>query len=83
MAVAAASFKIEKLAISSGLIPCKLTELSGTPSITIRGSLLALKDAPPLIRIVLPEPGWPPLEVIETPATLPAINCSGEVIDPC
>ena len=43
----------------------------GMPSTTISGSLLAFKDAPPLIRMVLPEPGAPLLLVICTPATLP------------
>ena len=54
----------------------------GIPSITINGSLLAFSDAPPLIRMVLPEPGAPLLLVIDTPATLPAINCSGVEIAP-
>ena len=53
--------------------------LKGTLSITINGSLLALSEAPPLILMVLPAPGAPPFEVICTPATLPAINCSGLV----
>src|SRR4029078_6534642 len=55
---------------------------NGTPSTTISGSLLALSEAPPRIRIVLPAPGAPPLEVICTPATFPAISCSGVVIVP-
>ena len=46
------------------------------------GSLLAFREAPPRIRIVLPAPGAPPLEVICTPAALPAINCSGVEICP-
>ena len=56
--------------------------LKGIPSNTINGSLLALKEEPPRIRIVLPDPGAPPLEVIATPATLPMINCSGLVMAP-
>src|SRR5437773_10152707 len=78
-----------KDSISLGLINAKafaapaIPELStGTPSITIKGSLLAFNEAPPRILIVLPEPGAPPLDVICTPATLPAINCSGVVTDP-
>ena len=54
----------------------------GIPSITIKGSLLAFNEAPPLIRMVLPAPGAPLLLIIDTPATLPAINCSGVVIAP-
>src|SRR3712207_8294987 len=36
------------------------------------GSLLAFNDARPRTRIVLPAPGAPLLEVMVTPATLPA-----------
>ena len=66
MAVADASFKIEKDAISFGLskangfaTPAMLEFDSGIPSITIKGSLLAFKEEPPRILIVLPEPGAP------------------------
>ena len=90
MAVAAASFKMVKVAISLGLIRLNVLDapdiplpLKGTPSITISGSLLAFNEAPPRIRMVLPAPGEPPLLVIDTPATLPAINCSGVVMLPC
>ena len=89
MAVADASFKIVNVSISFGLImlsglatPEMPALLKGIPSNTIKGSLLALKDEPPRIRIVLPDPGAPPLEVIATPATLPVINCSGLVMAP-
>src|SRR5436190_13218734 len=89
MAVADASFKILKDSISFGLInanalaaPAIPVLSTGTPSITINGSLLALSDAPPRMRIVLPEPGAPPLDDICTPATFPAINCSGVVMGP-
>src|SRR5664279_3257115 len=78
-----------KEAISLGLTnarglatPATLSFDKGIPSITINGSLLAFKDAPPRILIVLPEPGAPSFEVIDTPATLPLINCSGVVIEP-
>ena len=54
----------------------------GTPSITIRGSLLAFIEVPPLILMVLPDPGAPLLEFILTPGTLPINNCSGVVTDP-
>ena len=43
---------------------------TGIPSIIIKGSLLAVKEAPPRIRIRLPEPGAPPLGVTCTPATI-------------
>ena len=55
---------------------------NGTPSITIRGSLLALIEVPPLIRILLPDPGAPLLELIFTPGIFPIINCSGVVTEP-
>jgi hypothetical protein len=55
---------------------------NGTPSTTIKGSLLAFREAPPRILITLPLPGAPPFGVMLTPATLPAINCSGVVIAP-
>jgi hypothetical protein len=42
----------------------------GTPSMTISGSLLALSEAPPRMRIRPPAPGEPS-GVICTPATLP------------
>src|SRR6478752_6748737 len=96
MAVADASFKIFIDSMSFGLIKLSgsgdpaiegvpsrfLFGANGTPSTTINGSLLAFSEAPPRIRIVLPEPGAPPLDVICTPATFPAISCSGVVIDP-
>src|SRR5678815_2883489 len=55
---------------------------NGIPSITISGSLLAFNEEPPRIRIVLPEPGAPSFGVMDTPATFPAINCSGETMAP-
>ena len=55
---------------------------SGTPSITISGSLLAFIDVPPLILMVLPEPGAPLLELILTPGIFPITNCSGVVTEP-
>ena len=48
---------------------------------TISGSLLALRDAPPRIRMVLPAPGEP-LDVICTPATLPTSSSLGVEIAP-
>src|SRR6478736_662415 len=96
MAVAEASFKMFIDSMSFGLIRLNgsgepaidglpsmfLFGANGTPSTTINGSLLALSEAPPRIRIVLPEPGAPPLDVIWTPATFPEISCSGVVMAP-
>ncbi len=45
--------------------------LTGTPSITISGSLLALIEVVPRIRIVDVLPGAPLLEVITTPGVFP------------
>ena len=71
MAVADASFNMVNVSISFGLIKARalacpeIPPLSnGIPSITINGSLLALREAPPRIRILLPDPGAPLLEVI-------------------
>ncbi len=79
-----------KVSISSGLIndngfgaPAIPLLSTGTPSITINGSLLALRDEPPLILIDEPAPGAPPLDVTLTPADLPKISCSGVEILPC
>ena len=62
-AVAEASFNTLIDSISLGLIvfnklaePGRLLLSTGTPSITINGSLLALIEDPPRIRIVLPPP---------------------------
>src|SRR5664280_116253 len=89
MAVADASFKTVKDAISFGLSNANgfatpaIPEFDiGIPSITIKGSLLAFKEEPPRILMVLPDPGAPSFEVMDTPATLPLINCSGVVIMP-
>ena len=85
-----ASFNTVMLSISDGLIilrkllllpeipPCS----NGTPSSTIRGSLLAFRDAPPRTRMVLPAEAEPLLDIICTPETLPLINCSGEETRP-
>jgi len=76
--VADASLRTVNVSISSGLMEPimfdapSIVELStGTPSITISGSLLADNDAPLLIRIVDPEPGAPELLTTFTPATFP------------
>ena len=89
IAVAEASFKTTNVSISFGLIrfnglaePAIPPLSNGTPSITINGSLLAFIEVPPLILIVLPEPGAPLLELIFTPGTLPITNCSGVVTEP-
>ena len=88
-AVAEASFKTLIDSISLGLMVFKrLAEpampllSTGTPSITIKGSLPALNEEPPRIRILLPPPAYPPPEVICSPATLPCNNCSEEGINP-
>ena len=89
MAVAEASFSTTKDSMSLGFIkfrglaaPATPPLSKGTPSITIKGSLLAFIDVPPLILIVLPEPGAPLLEFILTPGILPMTSCSGVVTDP-
>ena len=44
---------------------------------TTKGSLLALREEPPRMRMRLPAPGWPLLEVMRTPGVLPTMSCSG------
>src|SRR5690242_16562786 len=89
MAAEAASLSAVTRAMSLGLMrsrgsdtPGMLLLLSGTPSTTMRGSLLPLRDASPRMRMVLPDPGCPDLEVTVTPDILPAISWSGEVMAP-
>ena len=74
IAVAEASFNIVKDSILSGGIMLKGLEIpvtpelsTGTPSMTIRGSLVAFKDEPPRIRMSPPPSGFPPLMVTTTP----------------
>ncbi len=63
------------LIVFNGLrAPPATSLLSGIPSTTISGSLLALSEEPPRMRIREEVPGAPPLELIWTPATLPAIR---------
>ena len=88
-AVADASFKMVIDSISLGLMvfnrfaePETPFPSTGTPSITINGSLLALSEAPPRIRMRLPPPAAPPPVVIERPATLPTRSCSEELMLP-
>ena len=64
------------------LTPAGFVLSIGIPSITIRGLLLALNDAPPLILILGSESGWPPFEVILTPGAFPVSNWSAEIIAP-
>ena len=45
----------------------------GMPSMTYSGSLLALIDVPPRIRICWPDPGSPPFWVMRTPEIRPSI----------
>src|SRR5690554_4060755 len=77
------SMSFEFILLSGSAIPLTPLVLStGTPSITIRGSLLADIEDPPLIRIVEPAPGAPPEETILSPATLPANISEGFVASP-
>ena len=64
------------------LLPLIPPASKGTPSSTISGSLLALKEAPPRIRIVLPALGEPLFDITCTPADFPLISCSGEPTSP-
>ena len=80
MAVADASFNTVKLSMSVGLTelrgferPSTEPELMTTPSITINGSLLAVREEPPRMRMAEPPPGCPVDVATLTPATLPAI----------
>ncbi len=88
-AVADASFNTLIDSISLGLMVLnKFPEpempllSTGTPSTTISGSLLAFKEAPPRIRILLPPPALPPPLVTCKPATFPTNNCSEDAICP-
>lgn len=78
MAVDEASLRTVNDSISAGLIePMILLEpliellSTGTPSITMSGSLEAESEEPARTRIVAPEPGAPEDGVTLTPATLP------------
>ncbi|MNE80487.1 hypothetical protein D3C80_1770600 [compost metagenome] len=55
--------------------------LIGSPSITIKGSLEALKEDPPRILISAFAPGAPPPTTL-TPAIRPLINVSGVTLIP-
>ena len=55
---------------------------NGIPSTTNNGLLLDLTELAPRIRMSIPAPGSPLLCEICTPAVLPCINCSGDVITP-
>src|SRR6186713_109039 len=82
---AAASFKIVMVSISAGFSvfimllepinePLRLPwspEIMGTPSITYNGSLLALMEPTPLMRMLGVAPASPLEEVTCTPAALP------------
>ena len=45
-------------------------------------TLLALSEAPPRTRMVLPAEAEPLFDMICTPETLPLINCSGDDTNP-
>ena len=63
------------------MILFKSTPDKGKPSITINGSLDALKEEPPRILISEPEPGAP-LVVMFTPETRPLIKFSAVTMLP-
>src|SRR5690606_42142909 len=78
MAVAEASLSTVNDSMSLGLMEASELALPpmvllsiGNPSITMSGSLDALSDDPPRMRMVAPLPGAPLLVVTETPATFP------------
>src|SRR5574344_131591 len=78
LSISAGFIKLRKLLALPDMPPCS----KGTPSRTISGSLLALREAPPRTRIVLPAVAEPLLLMICTPAIFPLISCSGELICP-
>ena len=89
MAVAEASLRTFIDSMSAGLIelsalgaPGSVPPSMGTPSMTMSGSLEALSEAPPRMRIVEPEPGPPPPGTICTPAILPVMSWSGVEMAP-
>ena len=49
---------------------------------TNSGSLEAVIEVPPRIRMLTPAPGWPPDGVSWTPATRPSIKSVGDVTRP-
>ena len=70
MEVAAASFKIVRLAISEGLI-AERSLAKGAPSTIYKGLRLPLIEPNPRIRIVASDPGAPEKLTTFTPATSP------------
>ena len=58
MAVAEASFNISIDSMSAGLMSFMFASVSAKPSTTYNGSVPALMDAEPRIRIVGASPGW-------------------------
>jgi len=78
MAVAEASFKTLNDSISSGFnapstfdIPTPASSDVVTPSITIKGELLADREEPLRMRMVVPDPGCPSPGTISKPGTFP------------
>ena len=89
MAVAEASFSTVKLSMSSGLMEDSGSDMpempsleTGRPSMTMSGSLEALMEEPPRIRMVAPAPGIPEPAVTTTPALLPRRRSAGVVMTP-
>ena len=89
IAVAEASFNIENDSISlklmsangsvGALVLDKSSLLITIPSITIRGWLLPVMDAAPLILILMPWPSLPFPAWMLTPGEIPCKACSKEV----
>ena len=63
-------------------IPAPPSPVTGTPSMTIKGSLEAFKEAAPRILMVAEDPGWPVAGVMRSPETLPSNIWSGETTAP-
>ena len=89
MAVAEASLRTEKVSMSFGFtdasgspMPAPPSPVTGTPSMTMSGSLFALSEAAPRIRIVEEEPGCPDGGVTSRPETLPTRAWPGVVMAP-
>ena len=78
MAVAPASLRTDKEAMSFGFKLLKLSSSTGTPSIINNGSVLPDIEETPLKLIKLFPPGCPLLVVMLRPATCPCSVCTKE-----
>src|SRR5690554_1870881 len=73
----------ELIVLNGSAIPLTPVALStGTPSITMSGSLLADMDERPRRRMLEEEPGAPPDDTTLRPATFPANRSEGDVAKP-